>query len=138
MFLSSGTFYLLSVVTSCCILHPCFRQVIINCGSLVTSLCNFPCNPPCCICAISRLLYHLTWNLSEWALPFLQWYEKFTDADEVIPVSAKYGHGVDDVKEWILSKLPCGPAYYPKVYICIHWELTFMTHEMYVIRFQEQ
>lgn len=30
-------------------------------------------------------------------------------------MSAKYGHGVDDVKEWILSKLPHGPAYYPKV-----------------------
>ncbi|KAJ0659828.1 putative K domain, type 2, K domain superfamily, prokaryotic type, K domain-like, alpha/beta protein [Helianthus annuus] len=24
------------------------------------------------------------------------WYEKFTDVDDVIPVSAKYGHGVDD------------------------------------------
>lgn len=36
--------------------------------------------------------------------------------DEVIPVSAKYGHGVDDVKEWILSKLPLGPSYYPKVF----------------------
>lgn len=45
----------------------------------------------------------------------LQWYEKFTDVDEVIPVSAKYGHGVDDVKDWILSKLPLGPALYPKV-----------------------
>lgn len=47
----------------------------------------------------------------------MQWYEKFTDVDEVIPVSAKYGQGVDDVKDWILSKLPFGPAYYPKVYI---------------------
>ncbi|KAK4394314.1 GTPase ERA-like, chloroplastic [Sesamum angolense] len=46
--------------------------------------------------------------------PPQKWYEKFTDVDEVIPVSAKYGHGVDDVKDWILSKLPCGPAYYPK------------------------
>lgn len=45
----------------------------------------------------------------------LQWYEKFADVDEVIPVSAKYGHGVDDVKDWILSKLPLGPALYPKV-----------------------
>ncbi|KAK6150633.1 hypothetical protein DH2020_015565 [Rehmannia glutinosa] len=45
----------------------------------------------------------------------IEWYEKFTDVDEVIPVSAKYGHGVDDIKEWILSKLPYGPAYYPKV-----------------------
>lgn len=45
----------------------------------------------------------------------MQWYEKFTDVDEVIPVSAKYGHGVDDIKDWILSKLPTGPPYYPKV-----------------------
>lgn len=44
----------------------------------------------------------------------LQWYTKFTDVDEVIPVSAKYGHGVEDVKNWILSKLPNGPAYFPK------------------------
>lgn len=46
---------------------------------------------------------------------YLQWYQKFTDVDDVIPVSAKYGQGVDDVKDWILSKLPFGPAYYPKV-----------------------
>lgn len=47
---------------------------------------------------------------------FLQWYEKFTGVDEVIPVSAKFGQGVEDIKEWILSKLPMGPAYYPKVH----------------------
>ncbi|PPR81668.1 hypothetical protein GOBAR_AA39047 [Gossypium barbadense] len=47
--------------------------------------------------------------------PEYQWYEKFTDVDEVIPVSAKYGHGVDDIKDWILSKLPTGPPYYPKM-----------------------
>lgn len=45
----------------------------------------------------------------------LQWYQKFTEVDDVIPISAKYGQGVDDVKDWILSKLPLGPAYYPKV-----------------------
>lgn len=45
----------------------------------------------------------------------LEWYEKFTDVDEVIPVSAKYGHGVEDIRDWILTKLPLGPAYYPKV-----------------------
>ncbi|GAB2227381.1 hypothetical protein Droror1_Dr00009200 [Drosera rotundifolia] len=44
----------------------------------------------------------------------IQWYEKFTDVDDVIPVSAKHGQGVDDIKEWIVSKLPLGPAYYPK------------------------
>ncbi|KAJ9540995.1 hypothetical protein OSB04_027501 [Centaurea solstitialis] len=50
----------------------------------------------------------------------LEWYEKSTDVDEVIPVSAKYGHGVDDVKDWILSKIPLGPAYYPKALICYY------------------
>ncbi|KAL2236305.1 UNVERIFIED_CONTAM: GTPase ERA-like, chloroplastic [Sesamum indicum] len=56
----------------------------------------------------------------------IEWYEKFTDVDEVIPVSAKYGHGVDDVKDWILSKLPCGPAYYPKDITSEHPERFFV------------
>ncbi|KAJ8549504.1 hypothetical protein K7X08_033211 [Anisodus acutangulus] len=56
----------------------------------------------------------------------LEWYEKFTDADEVIPVSAKYGHGVEDVKDWILSKLPLGPAYYPKDIASEHPERFFV------------
>ncbi|KAK4361172.1 hypothetical protein RND71_020124 [Anisodus tanguticus] len=55
-----------------------------------------------------------------------KWYEKFTDADEVIPVSAKYGHGVEDVKDWILSKLPLGPAYYPKDIASEHPERFFV------------
>ena len=29
-------------------------------------------------------------------------------------MSAKYGNGVEDIKAWILSKLPVGPTYYPK------------------------
>ncbi|KZV42501.1 GTPase Era, mitochondrial [Dorcoceras hygrometricum] len=56
----------------------------------------------------------------------IEWYEKFTKVDEVIPVSAKYGHGVDDVKEWILSKLPIGPAYYPKDIASEHPERFFV------------
>ncbi|KAL9241654.1 hypothetical protein vseg_015741 [Gypsophila vaccaria] len=56
----------------------------------------------------------------------LQWYEKFTDVDEVIPVSAKFGHGVEDVKEWILSKLPLGPPYYPKDIASEHPERFFV------------
>ncbi|KAM3362201.1 GTPase ERA-like, chloroplastic [Capsicum galapagoense] len=56
----------------------------------------------------------------------LEWYEKFTDVDEVIPVSAKYGHGVEDVKDWILSKLPLGPAYYPKDIASEHPERFFV------------
>ncbi|XVE82584.1 hypothetical protein DITRI_Ditri16bG0017400 [Diplodiscus trichospermus] len=56
----------------------------------------------------------------------LEWFEKFTDVDEVIPVSAKYGHGVDDVKDWILSKLPTGPPYYPKDIVSEHPERFFV------------
>lgn len=56
----------------------------------------------------------------------LEWYEKFTDVDEVIPVSAKYGYGVDDIKDWILSKLPLGPAYYPKDIVSEHPERFFI------------
>lgn len=86
---------------------------------LCTNICISPIkDPPCYFCAINRFRH----GIYEWTLLFLQWYEKFTEADEVIPVSAKYGHGVDDVKEWILSKLPTGPAYYPKVYISFHWQ----------------
>ncbi|XP_028760355.1 GTPase ERA-like, chloroplastic [Neltuma alba] len=56
----------------------------------------------------------------------LEWYQKYTDVDEVIPVSAKYGHGVEDVKDWILSKLPNGPAYYPKDIVSEHPERFFV------------
>ncbi|KAE8721607.1 GTP-binding protein Era isoform 2 [Hibiscus syriacus] len=56
----------------------------------------------------------------------LEWYEKFTDVDEVIPVSAKHGHGVDDIKDWILSKLPTGPPYYPKDIVSEHPERFFV------------
>ncbi|KAF3333422.1 GTPase Era [Carex littledalei] len=41
----------------------------------------------------------------------IEWYEKNADVDDVIPVSAKYGHGIDDVRDWLLLKLPFGPAY---------------------------
>ncbi|KAF5451467.1 hypothetical protein F2P56_026573 [Juglans regia] len=56
----------------------------------------------------------------------LEWYEKFTDVDEVIPVSAKYGHGVEDIKEWVLSKLPVAPPYYPKDIVSEHPERFFV------------
>lgn len=41
-------------------------------------------------------------------------------------MSAKYGHGIEDVKEWILSKLPVGPAYYPKVCIQLSFAAVFI------------
>ncbi|XP_068643633.1 GTPase ERA-like, chloroplastic isoform X2 [Aristolochia californica] len=56
----------------------------------------------------------------------LEWYQKFTDVDDIIPVSAKYGHGVEDVRNWIISKLPRGPAYYPKDIASEHPERFFV------------
>lgn len=45
-----------------------------------------------------------------------QCYEIFACGVEVIPASAKEGHGVDDVKE-ILPELLVGSSYYSKVSI---------------------
>ncbi|KAH7298081.1 hypothetical protein KP509_25G026200 [Ceratopteris richardii] len=44
----------------------------------------------------------------------LQWYGKFSGFDQVLAVSARYGHGIDELKSWLVSKLPLGPPYYPK------------------------
>jgi len=65
---------------------------------------------PCFLCAFLCMQLVLISGQLFW-----QWYQKFTNVDDVIPISAKFGNGVDDIKEWILSKLPLGPAYYPKV-----------------------
>lgn len=56
----------------------------------------------------------------------MEWYEKFGGAGHILPISAKYGHGVEDVKNWIVSKLPSGPAYYPKDIISEHPERFFV------------
>ena len=36
-------------------------------------------------------------------------------ADDVIPVSARYGTGVQQVKDWAVQQLKEGPSLYPKV-----------------------
>lgn len=56
----------------------------------------------------------------------MEWYEEFGGADHILPISAKYGHGVEDLKNWIVSKLPYGPAYYPKDIISEHPERFFV------------
>ncbi|GLJ19129.1 hypothetical protein SUGI_0343580 [Cryptomeria japonica] len=57
----------------------------------------------------------------------VEWYGKFGGADHILPVSAKYGNGVEDVKNWIVSKLPHGPPYYPKDIISEHPERFFVS-----------
>ncbi len=36
-------------------------------------------------------------------------------ADKIIPVAAKYGAGVQEVKDWAIQQLKEGPSLYPKV-----------------------
>ncbi|KAG6550596.1 hypothetical protein Mapa_007849 [Marchantia paleacea] len=55
-----------------------------------------------------------------------QWYESFGGMDDVIPVSAKMGRGVDLVKNWLVDRLPIGPAYYPKDIVSEHPERFFV------------
>ncbi|BBN03055.1 GTPase [Marchantia polymorpha subsp. ruderalis] len=55
-----------------------------------------------------------------------EWYESFGGMDNVIPVSAKMGRGVDLVKNWLVDRLPKGPAYYPKDIVSEHPERFFV------------
>ncbi|KAL3695988.1 hypothetical protein R1sor_010064 [Riccia sorocarpa] len=55
-----------------------------------------------------------------------EWYKSFGDVDDVIPVSAKQGRGVDLVKSWLIERLPRGPAYYPKDIVSEHPERFFV------------
>eukprot|EP00252_Welwitschia_mirabilis_P020970 TRINITY_DN5256_c0_g1_i1.p1 TRINITY_DN5256_c0_g1~~TRINITY_DN5256_c0_g1_i1.p1 ORF type:complete len:425 (+),score=73.28 TRINITY_DN5256_c0_g1_i1:152-1426(+) len=57
----------------------------------------------------------------------VEWYEKFGGVDNVMPVSAKYGHGIEDIKKWIVSQLPYGPAYFPKNIVSAHPERFFIS-----------
>ncbi|XP_002960801.2 GTPase ERA1, chloroplastic isoform X1 [Selaginella moellendorffii] len=56
-----------------------------------------------------------------------EWYEKNSGMDEVIPVSAKFGLGIEEVKQWLVSKLPLGPAYYPRDIVSEHQERFFVS-----------
>jgi len=55
-----------------------------------------------------------------------EWYEKNGGATEVMAISAKRGDGVDKVKQWLLGRLPYGPAYYPKDIVSEHPERFFV------------
>ncbi|KAG6526896.1 hypothetical protein ZIOFF_008983 [Zingiber officinale] len=91
-------------------------DVLEGIGTFRISLCYFlPCSNTCFSIYLFTLDFHI-----------LQWYQKFTDVDDVIPVSAKYSQGIEDVKEWIISKLPFGPAYYPKDIASEHPERFFV------------
>ena len=45
----------------------------------------------------------------------VQLFNSESTADVVIPVAAKYGAGVQEVKQWASQQLKEGPSLYPKV-----------------------
>ena len=47
-------------------------------------------------------------------LPVIDAYRKVRDFDDIIPISAKRGDGVDELKKIIKDKLAPGPMYYPE------------------------
>ncbi|CAM6124716.1 unnamed protein product [Calypogeia fissa] len=54
-------------------------------------------------------------------------YQAHGHVDGVLPISAKFGRGVDKVKEWVVSQLPKGPAYFPKDIVSEHPERFFVS-----------
>lgn len=71
----------------------------------------------------------------------IEWYEKYSEADRVIAASAKHGHGVNEVKDWLVSKLPFGPSYYPKDIVSEHPEKFFVgeiVREKILLQYQQE
>lgn len=52
------------------------------------------------------------------------WFTAEGKSDVVIPISAKAGTGVKEVRQWASDQLPPGPSLYSKV----HFALDFLTH----------
>ena len=44
-----------------------------------------------------------------------EWYRTHARAEVVLPISALEGENVEAVRDWVVSKMPEGPALYPKV-----------------------
>jgi GTPase len=47
-------------------------------------------------------------------LPLMDRYAKLHDFEEIIPISAKTGEGLEEVTRQIIARLPEGPAYFPE------------------------
>ncbi len=61
------------------------------------------------LCAVNKL--DLVRNREE--IPQLDAAAKLGDWDEVVPIAAKTGRGVDVLRSLLVARLPEGPAYYP-------------------------
>lgn len=79
--------------------------------------------------------------LPEKALPLVEQYSGIRAFEEVFPVSAKSGKGLDALMERIRQSLPMGPPYYPKDQISEHPERFFIAEfvrEAIFNRFREE
>eukprot|EP00850_Spirogloea_muscicola_P005543 SM000025S08438 [mRNA] locus=s25:773301:775203:- [translate_table: standard] len=62
-------------------------------------------------------------------------------ANEVIAISARQGQGMEELKEWVVSKLPLGPALYPKDIVSEHPERFFVAEivrEKIFLQYQQE
>lgn len=60
-------------------------------------------------------------------------------ADVVLPIAAKYGAGVQEVKQWASQQLKEGPSLYPKVrtstiYSIVHLEVLYICMRQFKLR----
>ena len=79
--------------------------------------------------------------LPEKALPLVEQYAGVRAFEEVVPVSAKTGKGMDVLMEQVKQRLPLGPPYYPKDQLSEHPERFFIAEivrEAIFNRFREE
>jgi len=62
-------------------------------------------------------------------LPIIEQYTKWHEFDEYLPLSAKTGEGLEELRASILKRMPSGPAYFPEDYITDQPE-RFMASEL--------
>lgn len=56
----------------------------------------------------------------------LKWFQDNASGTPALPISAKFGSGVEDLRSWAVQQLPLGPAYYPKDIVSEHPERFFV------------
>ena len=79
--------------------------------------------------------------LPEHALPLVEMYSGIGAFEEVIPVSAKTGKGMNVLMAQVMQRLPLGPPYYPKDQLSEHPERFFIAEivrEAIFNRFREE
>ncbi|KAJ7538484.1 hypothetical protein O6H91_11G050000 [Diphasiastrum complanatum] len=55
-----------------------------------------------------------------------EWYQQHGGFEEVLTISAKFGHGVEDLKKKLVKELPFKPGYFPRGILSEHPEKFFV------------